>query len=123
MSDLQTYTLTHLHTSAPPLTLSFPPPYANIPPTAPGLVPDAFCSDYARPPGRAERGISQRKEVVHMRSYEVMFIAHPDLDEPSLTALLDKAKGWVTAGGGAVTQVDLWGRRRLAYSIRKQKEG
>jgi small subunit ribosomal protein S6 len=36
---------------------------------------------------------------------------------------LDKAKGWVTTGGGNVTQVDLWGRRRLAYPIRKQKEG
>ena len=58
-----------------------------------------------------------------MRSYEVMFIAHPDLDEPSLNALLDKAKSWVTAGGGAVNQVDLWGRRRLAYPIHKQKEG
>ena len=58
-----------------------------------------------------------------MRSYEVMFIAHPDLDDTSLNALLDKAKGWVTTGGGEVTQVDLWGRRRLAYPIHKQKEG
>jgi small subunit ribosomal protein S6 len=58
-----------------------------------------------------------------MRSYEVMFIAHPDLDDTSLTALVDKAKGWVAAAGGAVTQVDLWGRRRLAYPIRKQNEG
>ena len=58
-----------------------------------------------------------------MRSYEVMFIAHPELDDVSLNALLDKAKGWVTAAGGEVTQVDLWGRRRLAYTIRKQHEG
>ena len=58
-----------------------------------------------------------------MRNYEIMFIAHPDLDETSLTALLDRAKGWVTATGGEVTQVDLWGRRRLAYPIRKQNEG
>ncbi len=58
-----------------------------------------------------------------MRSYEVMFIAHPDLDDTSLNALLDKAKGWVTTGGGEVTQIDLWGRRRLAYPIHKQKEG
>jgi small subunit ribosomal protein S6 len=58
-----------------------------------------------------------------MRSYEVMFIAHPELDDASLTALVDKAKGWVSAAGGQVTQVDLWGRRRLAYPIRKQSEG
>jgi small subunit ribosomal protein S6 len=58
-----------------------------------------------------------------MRTYEVMFIAHPELDEASLTALVDKAKGWVTTSGGQVTQVDLWGRRRLAYPIHKQTEG
>jgi small subunit ribosomal protein S6 len=58
-----------------------------------------------------------------MRNYEVAFIAHPELDEASLTALVEKAKGWVGAAGGQVTQVDLWGRRRLAYAIRKQKEG
>jgi small subunit ribosomal protein S6 len=58
-----------------------------------------------------------------MRSYEIMFIAHPDLDDASLNALLDRAKGWVTSSGGQVTQVDLWGRRRLAYPIRKQNEG
>ena len=58
-----------------------------------------------------------------MRSYEVAFIAQPDLDEASLNALVEKAKGWVTASGGQVAQVDLWGRRRLAYPIRKQSEG
>ncbi len=58
-----------------------------------------------------------------MRNYEVAFIAQADLDESALTALTEKAKGWVTAAGGQVTQVDLWGRRRLAYPIRKQHEG
>jgi small subunit ribosomal protein S6 len=58
-----------------------------------------------------------------MRNYEIMFIAHPDLDDASLNTLLEKAKGWVTSTGGQVTQVDLWGRRRLAYPIRKQSEG
>ena len=58
-----------------------------------------------------------------MRNYEIMFIAHPDLDDASLTALLDRAKSWVTASGGQVTQLDLWGRRRLAYPIHKQTEG
>ncbi|HLE27257.1 MAG TPA: 30S ribosomal protein S6 [Anaerolineales bacterium] len=58
-----------------------------------------------------------------MRSYEVAFILQPDLDEASLNALVEKAKGWVATAGGQVAQVDLWGRRRLAYSIRKQKEG
>jgi len=58
-----------------------------------------------------------------MRNYEVAFIAHPELDDNSLNTLLEKAKGWVAASGGQVTNVDLWGRRRLAYPIRKQTEG
>ncbi len=58
-----------------------------------------------------------------MRSYEIALIAHPELDDASLNTLLDKAKGWVTTAGGEVTQLDLWGRRRLAYPIRKQREG
>jgi small subunit ribosomal protein S6 len=58
-----------------------------------------------------------------MRSYEVAFIAHPELDDASLQALVERARGWVTTAGGEVTQVDVWGRRRLAYPIRKQKEG
>jgi small subunit ribosomal protein S6 len=58
-----------------------------------------------------------------MRNYEVAFIAHPELDDASLNSLVEKAKGWISAAGGQVGQVDLWGRRRLAYPIRKQKEG
>ena len=58
-----------------------------------------------------------------MRSYEIMFIAHPELDDTALNGLLDRAKGWVAATGGEVTQLDVWGRRRLAYPIRKQTEG
>jgi small subunit ribosomal protein S6 len=58
-----------------------------------------------------------------MRSYEVMFIAHPELDDSSLNSLLERARGWVTATGGEVRQLDVWGRRRLAYPIRKQTEG
>ena len=58
-----------------------------------------------------------------MRNYEVAFIAQPDLDEAALNSLLDKAKGWIATAGGQVTNVDLWGRRKLAYPIRKQTEG
>lgn len=58
-----------------------------------------------------------------MRDYEVAFIAQPDLDESSLNTLIEKAKGWITNSGGQVVKVDAWGRRKLAYSIRKQSEG
>jgi small subunit ribosomal protein S6 len=58
-----------------------------------------------------------------MRNYEIAFIAHPELDDAAFAALVEKAQGWVTASGGQVVKTDLWGRRRLAYPIRKQTEG
>jgi small subunit ribosomal protein S6 len=58
-----------------------------------------------------------------MREYEIVFIAHPDLEENALNDVTEKVKGWVTEAGGTVIKADFWGRRRLAYAIRKQKEG
>jgi len=58
-----------------------------------------------------------------MREYEYIFIIHPDLDENAFKELVDKIKGWITGAGGQVVKVDLWGKRKLAYRIRKQTEG
>ncbi|OGO35148.1 MAG: 30S ribosomal protein S6 [Chloroflexi bacterium RBG_16_54_18] len=58
-----------------------------------------------------------------MREYEYVFIIHPDLDENAFKELIEKIKGWITGAGGQVVKVDLWGKRRLAYPIRKQTEG
>ncbi len=58
-----------------------------------------------------------------MRNYELICIFQPDLDETAFNGGLDRVKGWVTESGGSVDKVDVWGRRRLAYSIRKQREG
>ena len=58
-----------------------------------------------------------------MRSYELVCIIQPDLDETAFNGVIDKLKGWVSESGGSVDKVDIWGRRRLAYHIRKQREG
>jgi small subunit ribosomal protein S6 len=58
-----------------------------------------------------------------MRTYEVVFIVNPDLDETALAALVEKVKGWITAAGGTIANVDLWGKRHMTYAIRKQREG
>jgi small subunit ribosomal protein S6 len=52
-----------------------------------------------------------------------MFIVHPEVDEPAFNELVEKVKGWITDSGGQVDNVDLWGKRRLAYPIQKQIEG
>ncbi len=58
-----------------------------------------------------------------MRSYEVIFIVHPDLDENALKGVVERVQGWIKDSGGTVEKVDQWGKRRLAYMIRKQREG
>lgn len=58
-----------------------------------------------------------------MRQYELIFVVHPELDETALGEILERVKNWITESGNEVTKVDQWGKRRLAYPIRKQKEG
>ena len=58
-----------------------------------------------------------------MRDYEVMVIFHPELEEQALTDLIGRVQGWITDAGGSVSKVDVWGKRKLAYPIRKLNEG
>ncbi|HEY8488019.1 MAG TPA: 30S ribosomal protein S6 [Thermaerobacter sp.] len=58
-----------------------------------------------------------------MRAYELMYITRPDLDEEAEKALLDRLQKIITDGGGNVENVDVWGRRRLAYEIAGYREG
>lgn len=58
-----------------------------------------------------------------MRNYEVVLVVHPDLDETALKGIVDRVQAWVSEAGGSIAKLDLWGKRRLAYSIRKQREG
>jgi len=58
-----------------------------------------------------------------MREYELVFIVRSDLDETAFNEVVEKVKSWISEPGGQVTKVDLWGKRRLAYPIRKQVEG
>jgi small subunit ribosomal protein S6 len=58
-----------------------------------------------------------------MREYEVVFIVHPDLDETATSEIVERVKGWIVEPGGVVNKVDSWGKRKLAYPIRKQTEG
>jgi small subunit ribosomal protein S6 len=58
-----------------------------------------------------------------MRKYELVCIVQPDLDETAFTGAVEKVKGWIGEGGGSVDKVDVWGKRRLATVIRKQRDG
>ena len=58
-----------------------------------------------------------------MRKYEVMVIMDPDTDERTVQPTLEQYLTVITKGGGTVDSLDIWGRRRLAYEIRKKPEG
>jgi len=58
-----------------------------------------------------------------MRRYEVMVILDPDLEERTVAPSLDQFLKVIRSDGGSVEKVDIWGRRRLAFEIRKKAEG
>jgi len=58
-----------------------------------------------------------------MRNYELVCIFQPDLDETAFKGAVERVSNWVTEAGGSVDKLEVWGRRRLAYIIRKQTEG
>ena len=58
-----------------------------------------------------------------MRAYEVMVILDPSLEERTVGPSLDKYLNVIRKDGGSVESVDIWGRRRMAYEIKKNQEG
>ncbi|MGO4254860.1 30S ribosomal protein S6 [Marmoricola sp. RAF53] len=58
-----------------------------------------------------------------MRAYELMVILDPELEERTVAPSLDTYLNVVRNDGGTVDNVDVWGRRRLAYEINKNAEG
>jgi small subunit ribosomal protein S6 len=58
-----------------------------------------------------------------MNSYEVALIVRPEVEEDAQQALIEQLSQILTSDGGQVENVEAWGRRRLAYPIRKTNEG
>ena len=57
-----------------------------------------------------------------MRDYELTLVVRPDVEDTGLAALLEKIKGLITTAGAQGIQVEPWGRRHLAYPIKKITE-
>jgi small subunit ribosomal protein S6 len=58
-----------------------------------------------------------------LRDYELIVIVSPDVPEEELPTHLDKISEFITNKGGSVTEVDRWGKRKLAYPINHFREG
>jgi len=55
--------------------------------------------------------------------YELMVILDPEIDERTVAPSLDKFLNVIRNDGGSIDNIDIWGRRRLAYEINKKTEG
>lgn len=58
-----------------------------------------------------------------MRPYELVTIWNPDLGEDGTRAALERLNTLIASRGGEVTNTNIWGRRRLAYFIKRHSEG
>ena len=58
-----------------------------------------------------------------MRHYELMVILDPSLEERTVAPSLDQYLNVIRTAGGSVEKLDVWGRRRLAFEIKKKSEG
>jgi small subunit ribosomal protein S6 len=58
-----------------------------------------------------------------LHDYELTMVISPEIADEELPATIEKVTSWITDKGGSVTQVDQWGRRKLAYPIKRFYEG
>jgi small subunit ribosomal protein S6 len=58
-----------------------------------------------------------------MRQYELMVILDPEVEERTVAPSLEKLLTVIKTDGGSVDNVDIWGRRRMAFEINKRSEG
>ena len=58
-----------------------------------------------------------------MREYESIFVLNPDVSDAQVDAEVEKIREFVTSKKGEVTEIQKWGRRKLAYEIGKNREG
>lgn len=58
-----------------------------------------------------------------MRDYELVLVIDPDVGDDGLQPTVDRITTAIQERGGAIQNIDLWGRRRLAYPINHKREG
>ncbi|MCI9379246.1 MAG: 30S ribosomal protein S6 [Eubacterium sp.] len=58
-----------------------------------------------------------------MNKYELTLIVNAKIEDDARAATVEKAKEYITRFGGTVTEVEDWGKKRLAYEIQKMREG
>ena len=58
-----------------------------------------------------------------MSKYELALVVNAKIEDEARAAVVEKAKAYVTRFGGTITEVEEWGKKRLAYEVQKMREG
>jgi small subunit ribosomal protein S6 len=69
------------------------------------------------------KGRLAQKEVNVMRSYEIMYIIRPNIEDEAKKALVERFNGILTDNGAELVESKDWGKRRLAYEINDFRDG
>ena len=67
--------------------------------------------------------VSMRDEPGTQREYETIFILRPDTNQDGIQSVNTRVRGVIESGGGTLLKVDNWGKRKLAYEVKKQLKG
>ena len=58
-----------------------------------------------------------------MNKYELAVVVNAKIEDDARAAVIEKVQAYITRFGGQVSDVDEWGKKRLAYEIQKMREG
>jgi small subunit ribosomal protein S6 len=58
-----------------------------------------------------------------LRDYEVLYIVRADLDDDKVQEIIKRVNTLIEKAGGTVERTNIWGKRKLAYEVKHQKEG
>ena len=58
-----------------------------------------------------------------MNKYELALVVSAKIEDDARTAVVEKAKEYITRAGGVVSEVEEWGKKKLAYEVQKMSEG
>jgi small subunit ribosomal protein S6 len=58
-----------------------------------------------------------------MRTYEALYIVRPEVDDEQIQTIAKEVEDMVTANGGTIVRMEIWGKRKMAYEVQKCTEG
>ncbi len=67
--------------------------------------------------------VAKKVEDEHLRDYELVLIISPEVLEEKFDTVIDSVSQFITGKGGIISDVEQWGKRRLAYPIKHFEEG